>query len=218
MDTGSGQAKEEAPGGKGVEKGGAGKSAKKAGTGLPFKQPQKGGGERQSGGSTLGQPPSAAAGGKSAEKDGEGAGGQAAGAESAAESGRDPSAGSGASRKRPEETAGEAMPGAGEGEPLPGGTAHDPRLADSPVAPPSEVADRVYLQMKAGDETEGRASKRLTLSPAEGVGGDETQAPARGIDPAARLSDEQAGEDAVRPAPVPLEYREILRRINSGTP
>jgi hypothetical protein len=109
------------------------------------------------------------------------------------------------------------VPGHVEGRPVPGGKVHDPRLADKPVAPPIEVKDRVYIKIKGDEETKGRASKRLTLSPSGGEAG-EAREPAVGIDPAARLSTEQQDEDAVRQAPVPPEYKEIIKRINSGKP
>jgi hypothetical protein len=107
------------------------------------------------------------------------------------------------------------VPGHMEGKPVPGGKLHDPRLSDKPVAPPAEVKERVYIKVKGDEETKGRASKRLTLSPSESGGSEDTQAPTVGIDAGAGLSGEQAEEDAVRQAPVPPEYREIIRRINS---
>lgn len=179
-----------------------------------MKQPQGKGGGEQGGGSSL-APPQSSSGGKNGEKGGEGKGGKAAGGESQAESGKEPSAGAGASQQRPGTVTGEMMAGHTDGKPLPGGKLHDPRLSEKPVAPPPAGEDRVYIKMKGDEETKGRASKRLTLSPSESGTAEEAQAPATGIDPGTALSGEQAEEDAVRQAPVPSEYQEIIKRINS---
>jgi hypothetical protein len=103
---------------------------------------------------------------------------------------------------------GTGVTGAGRGP-------HDSSIAEKPVAPPTEVKDKVYLKLKGEEDRSGRSAKRLTLSPAESGGEAAEQAPVTGVDAGARLSEEQAEEDAVESAPVPSEYQEIIKRINT---
>ena len=87
-------------------------------------------------------------------------------------------------------------------------------ISASPVAPPTEVKDKVHLKLKGEEDQSGRPVKRLTLSPSEGGGEAVESAPITGIDTGAGLSDKQAEEDAVESAPIPPEYQEIIKRIN----
>ncbi|MDD5556683.1 MAG: hypothetical protein PHN82_05460 [bacterium] len=99
--------------------------------------------------------------------------------------------------------------------PAPGGGMHDPRTAPAPIEPPAGMTEKVYIKL-TGEEETGRPTRRLTLSPSDGGEGAADRRPVTAVDPDARLSAEQAGEDAVGRIPVPPEYRHIIRNLNAG--
>jgi len=79
------------------------------------------------------------------------------------------------------------------------------------------VKKKLPVKLSGDRDESGRTTRRLTLSPAESAEPEGERAPEIGIDTGARLSEEQADEDAIESAPIPPEYREIIKRIHSTT-
>jgi hypothetical protein len=119
----------------------------------------------------------------------------------------------------PEEISGEAERLEVESErsrrSLPEGAVPGGRASGTPEPPTTEVKEKVYIRLEGEKDESGRATRRLTLSPAESGETSEERAPKVGADAAAQLSEDQAEEDAVEAAPIPPEYREIIKRIHS---
>lgn len=88
------------------------------------------------------------------------------------------------------------------------------RGAGTPETPPAEAGDNLHIALRGQSRESARGTRRLTLSPGDAApDSGEVLRPSVSIAAAARLSEEQAEEDAIETAAIPLEYKAIIKHI-----
>ena len=88
------------------------------------------------------------------------------------------------------------------------------RGSGTPETPPAEAGENLHIALRGQSREAARGTRRLTLSPGDAAADSgEVLRPSVGIAADARLSAEQAEEDAIETAAIPLEYKAIIKHI-----